>query len=38
VNRKDEARFQWKRALSLEPEKEEIPKIQKKLQDGLPET
>ena len=35
VGRKFEARFQWKRALSLDPEKEMIPQIEEKLRDGL---
>lgn len=36
VNRKIEAHFQWNRALSLEPEKDQIPLIKKKLIEGLP--
>jgi len=36
VGRRAEARFQWSRALSLSPEPEEIPKIQEKLDKGLP--
>jgi Flp pilus assembly protein TadD len=35
VGRKDEAMFQWKRALALEPEEEDVPKIQKKVKEGL---
>jgi tetratricopeptide (TPR) repeat protein len=35
VGRILEARFQWRRALSLDPEKKDIPKIEKKLQRGL---
>jgi len=35
VGRLLEARFQWHRALSLKPEKAEIPKIERKLQQGL---
>ena len=38
VGRRLEARFQWERALSLEPEKDQIPAITRKLNDGLPET
>jgi tetratricopeptide (TPR) repeat protein len=33
-----EAQFQWRRALSQEPEAPEIPKIEAKLRDGLPGT
>jgi len=36
VNRKIEARFQWQRALTLDPEKDQIPIIKKKLKEGLP--
>lgn len=36
VGRFDEARFQWSRALSLEPEPEDLPKIKDKLEKGLP--
>ena len=36
AGRQLEARFQWRRALTLEPEPEELPKIQAKLRDGLP--
>jgi len=35
VGRQNEAQFQWRRALSLGPEPEEIPKIEAKLRDGL---
>ncbi|MDJ0388476.1 tetratricopeptide repeat protein [Roseomonas sp. E05] len=34
--REREARFQWRRALSLEPEPDEAPRISAKLRDGLP--
>ncbi len=34
--RQREGRFQWRRALTLEPEPAEIPKIESKLRDGLP--
>lgn len=37
VGRKREARFQWHRALSFDPEEEEIGKIESKLEDGLPD-
>lgn len=36
VGRKLEAGFQWKRALTMEPEATEIPKIEAKVKDGLP--
>lgn len=36
TGRKREARIQWSRALSLEPDEEKIPKIERKLDDGLP--
>ncbi|MXP62503.1 tetratricopeptide repeat protein [Roseomonas sp. M0104] len=36
--REREARFQWRRALSLEPEPGEAPRISAKLRDGLPGT
>jgi tetratricopeptide (TPR) repeat protein len=36
ANRKIEARFQWERALTLDPEKDQIPIIKKKLKEGLP--
>ncbi|MDH5749748.1 MAG: tetratricopeptide repeat protein, partial [Rhodospirillales bacterium] len=36
VGRKQEARFQWRRALSYEPDKELIAGIKKKIADGLP--
>ncbi|MEM9049792.1 MAG: tetratricopeptide repeat protein [Pseudomonadota bacterium] len=35
VGRKTEAQFQWKRALSFEPQEEEIPRIRRKLAVGL---
>jgi predicted negative regulator of RcsB-dependent stress response len=38
VGRHYEARFQWERALSLEPEPADVPAIEKKLAEGLPET
>ena len=37
VGRRNEAQFQWRRALTLDPEPEEAPKIEAKLRDGLPE-
>jgi Flp pilus assembly protein TadD len=37
VGRKQEARFQWRRALSFEPEEEFIDSIKKKITDGLPD-
>lgn len=37
VGRKLEATFQWKRALISKPDLAEIPKIEAKLRDGLPE-
>jgi len=36
VGRTTEARFQWWRALSFQPEPEEVPKIEAKLRSGLP--
>ena len=36
VGRKLEAKYQWKRALASEPEKTEVPKIQAKIEKGLP--
>ncbi len=36
VGRHREARFQWRRALTLDPEPEDGPKIEAKLRDGLP--
>lgn len=36
AGRQREARFQWRRALNLEPEPPEGPKIEAKLRDGLP--
>ncbi len=35
IDRKLEARFQWARALENKPEPEDLPKIQKKLKEGL---
>ncbi|WP_081740033.1 tetratricopeptide repeat protein [Afipia sp. P52-10] len=37
VGRKLEARFQWAHARDLKPEPEELPKIEAKLRDGLPD-
>jgi tetratricopeptide (TPR) repeat protein len=37
VGRKLEATFQWAHARDLKPEPEELPKILKKLEHGLPE-
>ena len=37
VGRKLEARYQWRRSLSLEPEKKQIPKIKHKIKNGLPD-
>ncbi|QLF69553.1 tetratricopeptide repeat protein [Peteryoungia desertarenae] len=36
VGRKLEAVYQWKRALASEPEEAEVPKIQNKINNGLP--
>jgi len=36
AGRQREAQFQWRRALILDPEAEELPKIEAKLRDGLP--
>lgn len=36
VGRKQEARFQWTRALSFDPEPDLAPKLQQKLDQGLP--
>ncbi|MBL0370769.1 tetratricopeptide repeat protein [Rhizobium sp. KVB221] len=36
VGRKLEAIFQWRTALEMKPEEAEIPKIQKKIKEGLP--
>jgi tetratricopeptide (TPR) repeat protein len=36
VGRKLEATYQWKRALASEPEETEVPKIQAKIEKGLP--
>lgn len=35
VGRQQEARFQWLRALGLEPEPDTVPAIEKKLKQGL---
>jgi hypothetical protein len=35
VGRKTEAEFQWRRALSFDPEADEIERIKKKLKVGL---
>ena len=35
VGRKTEARFQWQRALSFDPEEAEIERIRRKLEVGL---
>lgn len=35
VGRKNEAKFQWSRALSFKPEDDQVPIIEKKMQDGL---
>jgi hypothetical protein len=37
VGRTLEARFQWAHARDLKPEPEDLPKIEAKLKDGLPE-
>jgi tetratricopeptide (TPR) repeat protein len=37
VGRKLEARFQWAHARDLKPEPEDLPKIEAKLKDGLPD-
>ena len=37
VGRKNEARFQWSRAISFKPEAELLPAIEKKLEDGMPD-
>lgn len=36
AGRRQEARFQWRRALGTDPEPGEVPKIEAKLRDGLP--
>jgi hypothetical protein len=36
VGRKDEARFQWKRVLSLQANDEQKARAERKLKDGLP--
>jgi tetratricopeptide (TPR) repeat protein len=38
VGRHNEARFQWQHALTMKPEKEDEPKIRRKLEVGLEET
>ena len=35
VGRKREARFQWSRALGLDPEEDQVPVIEEKLEKGL---
>jgi hypothetical protein len=35
IGRKTEARFQWRRALSFEPEEDDAERIRKKLDNGL---
>jgi tetratricopeptide (TPR) repeat protein len=35
VGRHQEARFQWSRALSFDPEPDQTPKLQQKLEQGL---
>ena len=35
VGRHQEARFQWSRALSFDPEPDQAPKLQQKLDQGL---
>jgi Flp pilus assembly protein TadD len=37
AGRRNEARFQWARALRTDPEGNDIPKIEAKLRDGLPD-
>ncbi|MBN9580534.1 MAG: tetratricopeptide repeat protein [Afipia sp.] len=37
VGRTQEARFQWQHARDLKPEADELPKIEAKIRDGLPE-
>jgi hypothetical protein len=37
VGRQREARYQWQHALTLNPEPEEVDKITKKLQTGIPD-
>jgi hypothetical protein len=37
VGRRREAYFQWRQALTLKPEPEEVDKINRKLEDGLPD-
>jgi tetratricopeptide (TPR) repeat protein len=38
VGRKLDARFQWNHARDLNPEKEDLPKILNKIENGLPDT
>jgi Flp pilus assembly protein TadD len=35
VGRQQEARFQWRRALSFEPEVDQVPTIEAKIERGL---
>jgi hypothetical protein len=35
VGRRNEARFQWHRALSLDPDEDQVPIIQKKIEKGM---
>ncbi len=37
VGRRAEARFQWQRALAANPDAAEVPKIEAKIRDGMPE-
>ena len=37
VGRLHEARFQWRRSLSLKPEAEDVPRIESKIKRGLPD-
>jgi Flp pilus assembly protein TadD len=37
AGRRNEARFQWTRALRTDPEAADIPKIEAKLRNGLPD-
>ena len=37
LGRKLEAKFQWTQALSLNPEADDVPKIKRKLDEGLPD-
>jgi hypothetical protein len=36
VGRRAEARFQWRRSLSLNPEPDDVPKLKDKIEKGLP--